>query len=132
MTTKEFPLVINGQNYIVTSNEQNEEAMALIIKALENFYELAEKKEAIDFEFNNAKLMIEQMMEKAGTDFGFKSIKSQYYNAAFVPSTPPKEKEKPNIEAIEKMIEELGMTRDSFFITEMDKGRKASFRWSKK
>lgn len=128
----EYTLTIENQNYIVNAEGENQEKTALLIKALDSFYDVSSRYEAVKFEYDSAKMLMEQMFGQGLEEFGLKSIKSPYYNATYIPKGKDEKVEVLDEEAVLKLLDELGLVKDTVYKLKDKKGRKASVRWSTK
>lgn len=112
----EYQVKVNNSNYTVEALEESPEAIALITKAMEIFYEKELEYQAQKEAYERARYQVEQMFKKGNEEFGLKKVNGEYIKVTFVPAsdgktTVSKQFSESKARAI---LEELGIDEEEY------------------
>lgn len=85
-----YEITSNSEKYKVEAESENLEAVALIVKAMELFYDKQIEYEGTKQQYDIARYQMEQMFKKGNEEFGLKKIDNPYINITFVPASDGK------------------------------------------
>lgn len=83
----EYQVKVNKSDYKVDAVGQDDEALALLTKAMESFYKKEIKYKAQKEQYEIARYQMEKMFGKGHTDFGLRKIAGKYISVTYIPAS---------------------------------------------
>lgn len=108
------------QNLKVVADGENDEAIALIGKAMERFVDITEEYNIAKAKYEDARYKLEKMFSVSNQEFGLKSVKNPYIGITYVQAIEGKTEIKKTINEnkLKEDLEELGLSIEDYYIYE--------------
>lgn len=130
--TMEYNVLLDTTKYKVESATEDVEAVAVVIKALELFYDMEIEYKAKKEQYEIARYRIEKMFEKGCNDFGLKKIDGESIKVTYIPGSEGTTKVEHvlNESKAKAILEELGVDESEYMdvVSKTTNKRKGSIR----